>query len=295
MTITFDDFLALEAQTVDTIDVKRAYIDLADGDLVAGVMLSQIIYWHLPKPNGASKLVVHKDGKKWLVKAHADWWNECRISVRQVPRALAILCGGETPLLEMAVWKFNGAPTTHIRLIPENFLKRLTALMAQPQQATEELSKSAQVSKQSFLFTDSSVSAQERRAKARLPREELTPSQLMFSALKQAAHVKRMTANIRGRLNSMTKWMLDNKYTPADIVAFGTWWDSSNWHRENSPLNLDRLESNFGGWVDLGKPASRSNGTQQRTRKGDYHGNSNSKPEDYASDPALVGRARASV
>ena len=45
--MTRQEFIAWEQVSRDTIDVKRCYVDIA-GDLVAGILLSQIVYWHLP-------------------------------------------------------------------------------------------------------------------------------------------------------------------------------------------------------------------------------------------------------
>ena len=52
---SISEFLAWESMSRDTIDVKRVYCDIA-GDLVAGVLLSQLIYWHLPDRNGDARL-----------------------------------------------------------------------------------------------------------------------------------------------------------------------------------------------------------------------------------------------
>jgi hypothetical protein len=51
----------------DVIDVKRAYIRVA-GDMAAGVLLSQCVYWFLPARDGSSKLTIERDGKWWLAK-----------------------------------------------------------------------------------------------------------------------------------------------------------------------------------------------------------------------------------
>src|SRR5262245_57447695 len=72
---TFEQFLLWERASRDTLEVKRLYVDMA-GDLVAGVMLSQIIYWHLPNRDGYAKLQVQREGKRWLAKGRADWWEE---------------------------------------------------------------------------------------------------------------------------------------------------------------------------------------------------------------------------
>ena len=107
------EFVRQESASRDVIDVKRVYIDMA-GDLAAGVMLSQIVYWHLPDKNGVSRLKVERDGHFWLVKSREDWWDECRVKPRQADRILlALRLAG---LIVCEVHRFSGAPTTHIRL-----------------------------------------------------------------------------------------------------------------------------------------------------------------------------------
>jgi hypothetical protein len=119
MSSHFDHFLAWERVSRDTIDFKKVYVDIA-GDLVTGLMLSQIIYWHLPDHTGASKLRVEREGYLWLVKRRTDWWEECRISPKQADRALAQL--EQLRLVETTLAKFDGAPMKHIRLVPDVFL-----------------------------------------------------------------------------------------------------------------------------------------------------------------------------
>ena len=117
MTPSFEEFLRWEEVDQDAIKVKRIYIDIA-GDLVAGILLSQIIYWHLPsKRDGQTKLRVKKDGKLWLAKGRDDWWDECRITPRQFDRAIGILV--DKGIVEKERFRFGGSPTIHIRLVPE--------------------------------------------------------------------------------------------------------------------------------------------------------------------------------
>lgn len=84
---SISEFLAWESMSRDTIDVKRVYCDIA-GDLVSGVLLSQIIYWHLPDKNGDSRLSVDRADHLWLAKSYSDWWNECRVTQKQARRAI---------------------------------------------------------------------------------------------------------------------------------------------------------------------------------------------------------------
>ena len=123
-----DDFLAWEAASRDTIDVKRAYIDLAQ-DLVAGVVLSQIVYWHLPAKDNRTKLRVH-DGESFrLAKNHGDWWAECRISPKQAAKALNRL--KDSGLVEVRNGMFNAKRTPFISLCWKPFLAQLNRVVSE--------------------------------------------------------------------------------------------------------------------------------------------------------------------
>lgn len=122
----FDKFLLWEQTTRDTVDFKKIYVDMA-GDLVAGIMLSQIVFWHLPDRNDKTRLKIEKDGHFWIAKAYSDWYEEVRITEWQAPRALAILV--EKGIVEKKIFKFDGAPTVHIRLIENQFLELFSALV----------------------------------------------------------------------------------------------------------------------------------------------------------------------
>jgi hypothetical protein len=108
-----DEFLRWEKMSRDAIDVKRCYIDIA-GDLVAGILLSQIIYWHLPNKEGEIKLRVRIKGFLCLAKNRTDWWEECRITPRQYDRAIEIL--EKKNLVSVKNSMFQGKRTPMIRL-----------------------------------------------------------------------------------------------------------------------------------------------------------------------------------
>ena len=93
---------------------KHAYIDIC-GDLIAGMVLSQIMYWFTPDKNGKSKIRIFKEDGSWLAKSRDDWYEELRISPKQSDRALKILY--EKGLIEKKLYKFDGTPTQHIRPI----------------------------------------------------------------------------------------------------------------------------------------------------------------------------------
>ncbi|MGB3203590.1 MAG: hypothetical protein WBB28_01240 [Crinalium sp.] len=107
-------FIAWEASANgDAILVRRAYLDCV-ADIESGLLLSQIIYWNLPNKKGESKLTVERDGFKWLAKSRADWWDECRLTPRQVDRAIKIL--EDNALINCKIFKWQGVSTKHIRL-----------------------------------------------------------------------------------------------------------------------------------------------------------------------------------
>ena len=127
----FRAFLLWERSSRDTIDFKKIYVDIA-GELVPGLILSQIIYWFLPNKKGEPKATIVHDGHTWIAKKNDSWWDECRVKERTAMRAIAYLC--EKKLIITEVFKFNGYPTVHIRINHDAFM---TAWETQIQQTTE--------------------------------------------------------------------------------------------------------------------------------------------------------------
>ena len=116
---SFNDFLSRERVKLFTSNNYLVYVDIT-GDLNAGLLLARIIYWYLPNQKGESKLRIKRDGFNWIAKANSDWYKETGLTEWKVPRALDIL--EDKGLIEKRIFKFNGAPTIHIRIIEENFL-----------------------------------------------------------------------------------------------------------------------------------------------------------------------------
>lgn len=127
----------------------HAYIDIA-GDLVAGALLSQIMYWFSEDKNGNIRVKVEKDGQYWLVKRREDWMSEIRISKKQYDCAIKKLTAEIEPteegkkklsgnkgkrrkkafdtekaLVEVKTFQWHGAPTTHIRPITKNINREI--------------------------------------------------------------------------------------------------------------------------------------------------------------------------
>ncbi|MGF7396160.1 hypothetical protein PQ692_10315 [Thermoanaerobacterium thermosaccharolyticum] len=111
--MTKEEFFQYEKTSKDSVDLKRIYIDIA-GDIVTGVLLSQIIFYYLPDNKGKTKLRVMHDNELWLAKTREEWWEECRISPKQFDRSIKIL--EDKQLVITKTIKFNGSPVKHIRL-----------------------------------------------------------------------------------------------------------------------------------------------------------------------------------
>ncbi len=107
-----NDFLAREHSS-KTIAFKPIYHDIT-GDLVAGLLLSQIICWHLPDTEGKIKLRVERDSRFWLCKSMSEWYKEIRISEKQYDIASNIL--RELNIIDVETFKFGGTPKLHIAL-----------------------------------------------------------------------------------------------------------------------------------------------------------------------------------
>jgi hypothetical protein len=120
----FGSFVKWETASRDTVDFKTVYVDVADGDIIAGLLLSQIVFWHLPNPlTDKTKLRVKKKGHLWLAKGRSDWYEECRISPRQFDRASKILV--DLGIIEKKNFMFAGMKTVHVRILQARFLELL--------------------------------------------------------------------------------------------------------------------------------------------------------------------------
>jgi hypothetical protein len=145
--------------------VKLCYVDAAD-DLIAGVLLSQIIFWFLPNPDtGQLKTHVLKHGRRWIAKKRTVWYEEIRITPKQYDRAIGVL--ESRGLVITKVWKFGSTNEVHItvcwdvlkaRLIADGVA--LTAALGDRQRVICELTKGEVGSADGEGATSSSVNSQ---------------------------------------------------------------------------------------------------------------------------------------
>ena len=128
--MNFKEFLSWEAVTDDTIDFKKTYVDVA-GDLNAGLLLSEIVYWYLPsRESGRSKLRVEQEGQMWIACRRYEWWKRTRLTPKQADAAIKRL--EKAGLVVKKVFKFKGEPTVHVRLNEAPFLKKLEYINENP-------------------------------------------------------------------------------------------------------------------------------------------------------------------
>ncbi len=101
--------------------VNKLYVEIA-GDLTAGILLGQIVFWNLPdeKRLKPTKLRVikydHRTKRKeyWLAKKKVDWWDEIRLTARQVAWAERKLIS--KGIIRTKIYRFDNIPTTHYQL-----------------------------------------------------------------------------------------------------------------------------------------------------------------------------------
>ena len=117
--MNFEELLLIRKSQRKGVFLEMALIDLCGGNILAGLMLSQILYWHEPNEHGQSKLRVCKNGKYWLAKKHTSWQEECRLTENQSRDALELL--KKLGFIQTMVARFDGNPTTHIALVKDKF------------------------------------------------------------------------------------------------------------------------------------------------------------------------------
>lgn len=97
------------------------------GNLNAAALLSQILYWTSPDKKGKSRLRVKKINKEtgeetfWLAKKREDWKAEICLSPDEYDNAIKKLL--RLGIVEVKKFKFDGSPTTHVRIVKDVFLQ----------------------------------------------------------------------------------------------------------------------------------------------------------------------------
>lgn len=114
-------FLSLKALEEKRVNFEMSYVDMAKGDLIAGLLLSQIVYWFLPSKEGKHKTRATYKGRRAIAKNRDDWYDEIRVTPRQYDRGIKIL--QELNIVDVENSMFNGKRTPFIILNNDIFLE----------------------------------------------------------------------------------------------------------------------------------------------------------------------------
>ena len=287
-----DTFLSWEKTTRDTIDFKCIYVDMA-GDLVSGLLLSQIVYWNLPSQAGQTKLRVKKDGHLWLAKNRDDWWEEIRITPKQVDRAIKILsdkglvvyenslfAGKRTPFIRidsdgfMAAWNTQTEIRGEDRYLPLGNIgvdQRVTPI-------TESTAESTTVEGHAGASVPSTQPAVEQPVAIQDTREThvreegrekeqspITPARACFGALAKicAIDLTDPTDKQRGMLNQESSRLRKKLGATADnILHFGQYWQEKDWRGKQGehprPVQVREEWGKFERWRKTTKTVKHS-------------------------------------
>lgn len=158
----------------------HAYIDIA-GDLTAGVLLSQIMYWFdKDSKNECVRTKIKKKGYFWIARRRDEWANEIRVAPKQYDSAMKKLKAKKLVIVEK--FKINGAPTTHIR--PNDEVINV-AIKEWKEQIALEIIKDNEIEQSDMNSSNQNLPEEENREKVVLnddkhwfsPKEEFPNSQ----------------------------------------------------------------------------------------------------------------------
>lgn len=123
--ISYEHFSTLEVHSKHSINFKTLYVDICE-DLIAGLLLSQIIYWFGNSKNGSPRAQKTFGNKVCIVKQRSEWWNEIRISPKQYDRAISILKDKEFVNVEIHKSNyFKGETASYIFLNSEKLMNSI--------------------------------------------------------------------------------------------------------------------------------------------------------------------------
>ncbi len=120
--MNMEEFLALKSKEQQRVNFEMTYVDIADGDLIAGLLLSQIIYWFSPDKHGRLRTRATYNGKRAIAKNRKEWYEEIRITPRQYDYGINTL--KKLKIVTVVNSMFNGKRTPFIMLNGDVFLKR---------------------------------------------------------------------------------------------------------------------------------------------------------------------------
>jgi hypothetical protein len=271
----FDEFLAWEAASKDTIDFKRAYVDVV-GDVLAGLVLAELIYWHLPsKKTGAAKMKVRRGDHHWIACNRADWWERTRLTARQFDAALKLLTDASIAIKE--VHGFAAKRALYVRINETVFLERLSVVITEdiyryyPEVKPRRRPTKSQISDygdksqigdlppeinhksvtSNTTTTSSSTTEKSAAIAAQVieqPSKESTKRPI-FDAIALGSWGIQDSSAVNGnggRIGKLEAWVKKTYpgATEKTIDAFYKWWKRSN-PKASAPRDLDKFSDNF--------------------------------------------------
>jgi len=101
------------------ISIELIHMNICN-DLASALILSRLRYWFSPsKRTGQLRTHIRHLGKIWLARGNRDWYQECCVTERLIERIKIKLKA--LGLVECKVFKYQGMPTVHWRLIIQKY------------------------------------------------------------------------------------------------------------------------------------------------------------------------------
>lgn len=88
-------------------------LDIVDQDYPCALVLAQLLWWHQPGKDGTLRVKYERDGHLWLLRPDEEWWDEVRLTMRQVRRARLGLT--KLGFVEVKKFKRGGVPCSALR------------------------------------------------------------------------------------------------------------------------------------------------------------------------------------
>lgn len=194
--------------------IHHVYVDIT-GDLVAGALLGQILYWFGADRNGRPRARIQKHGHLWIAKSRHDWWDEIRISAKQYDRAAKIL--KDNGFIELRTMKFNGNPTTHIRIIPERLNQAIDSWKWQQVASTEHESLDVPAAVGYYPLGNNDIHQQ---GTSMLPKSEVP-----YNRMGNIKVPERDTSLTDTKTENTKKITAENTHTGSECVSFDDVWN----------------------------------------------------------------------
>ena len=116
--VNFLSICAIADSYEHSLTIDRVLYEMT-GDLECAAVLSRLRYWFSPGRDGMQRTRIFINGKNWMARRDDDWEQEACVRKKQMSRVKKELV--RMGLVEIAIYKFNGNPTTHWNLNIQRF------------------------------------------------------------------------------------------------------------------------------------------------------------------------------